>query len=156
MRPIAFALTTLLLAACESGPEAPAAQPRAAETTVGVPGDRAEIAPYAAITHDEVLRFTGTEPFWGGNVTGGTLTYSTPEDQDGTEIAVERFAGRGGLSFSGTLDGANFEMAVTELECSDGMSDRTYPFTVTLEIGEDRRNGCGWTERRRFEGPEHP
>ena len=46
-----------------------------------------------------------------------------------------RFAGRGGLSYSGTIDGRSFDMAVTPAECSDGMSDRTYPFVVTLRIG---------------------
>ena len=104
----------------------------------------------------ETLRFTGNEPFWGGEVTGVTLTYTTPEDQDGTVIRVERFAGRGGLAFGGLLDGADFDMTVTPLACSDGMSDRTYPFTVTLKIGEETRNGCGWTERQPFEGSEHP
>ncbi len=81
------------------------------------------------------MRFTGAEPFWGGEVAGGTLSYSTPETPDGETIAVERFAGRGGLSFNGTLGEQAFEMMVTPLECSDGMSDRTYPFTVTLQIG---------------------
>ena len=47
-------------------------------------------------------------------------------------------------------------MTVTPLSCSDGMSDRTYPFTVTLEIGEETRNGCGWTDRQPFEGPANP
>ena len=47
-------------------------------------------------------------------------------------------------------------MMVTPLACSDGMSDRTYPFTVTLGIGEDKRNGCAWSEQHPFDGPEHP
>jgi len=111
---------------------------------------------YDDIRADETLRFTGTEPFWGGEATGRTLTYSTPEDQDGTAIQVERFAGRGGLAFSGLLEGEDFDMTVTPLACSDGMSDRTYPFTVTLKIGEDNRKGCGWTERQPFEGSENP
>ena len=89
-------------------------------------------------------------------MSGSSLTYKTPEDQDGTTIAVERFAGRGGIAFSGLLGGAAFEMTVTPLACSDGMSDRTYPFTVSLEIGSDRRNGCAWSEQHPFEGPEHP
>ena len=158
MRPIVLPLLAAcaLLSACQSGDsEAPPAA-EAAETGAAVPGDTAETAPYAEIAEDEVLRFTGTEPFWGGEVSGKTLTYSTPEDQDGTVIAVERFAGRGGIAFSGLLEGADFEMTVTPLECSDGMSDRTYPFTVTLEIGEDKRNGCAWSEQHPFEGPANP
>ena len=148
----------LLLAACQQGAaDAPAGeQVPAPSGQAAVPGDAAETEPYSGIAETEVLRFTGTEPFWGGEVDGTTLTYSTPEDQDGTAVAVERFAGRGGIAFSGVLDGADFEMTVTPLECSDGMSDRTYPFTVTLEIGEDKRNGCAWSEQHPFEGAENP
>ena len=163
MRPIVLTLAAalaLLLAACQSGtsdtPGEERAEAAAATQAAPVPGETDETAPFSDIAEDEVLRFTGTEPFWGGQVSGKTLTYSTPEDQDGTPIAVERFAGRGGIAFSGLLDGADFEMTVTPLACSDGMSDRTYPFTVTLKIGEDKRNGCGWSEQHPFEGPEHP
>jgi uncharacterized membrane protein len=158
--PVLIALAPLSLAACQSESPDPAdpAKPAGAPEQIGDPAipDPASTEVYDGIGPDETLRFTGTEPFWGGEVTGRTLRYSTPEDQDGTDIAVERFAGRGGLSFSGELNGAPFEMMVTPLECSDGMSDRTYPFTVTLEIGEETRNGCGWTEAKPFDGPEHP
>ena len=143
----------LLLVACQPGgsdgaPAAPAGE-------VAVPDADSNEA-YDGIREDETLRFSGTEPFWGGTVTGTALTYTTPENPDGAAITVERFAGRGGLSFSGMLDGTAFEMMVTPLACSDGMSDRTYPFTVTLKIGQELRNGCGWTDRQRFEGPERP
>lgn len=156
MRPIVPPLVAacLLLSACQAGEsETPAG---AEATDVAVPGDTAETAPYSEIAEDELLRFLGNEPFWGGEVSGKTLIYKTPEDQDGTVIEVERFAGRGGIAFSGLLDGAEFEMTVTPLECGDGMSDRTYPFTVTLEIGEDQRNGCAWSEQHPFEGPANP
>jgi uncharacterized membrane protein len=153
----------LALAACQGDSAAPASQ----DTAAAAPQVPAEVAgaavpdadspeAYDGIAPDEILHFTGTEPFWGGEVSRGTLRYSTPEDQDGTEIAVERFAGRGGIAFSGQLDAAPFEMMVTPLECSDGMSDRTYPFTVTLQIGEEVRNGCGWTDKKPFAGPENP
>ena len=158
MRPTVLPLLAAcaLLTACRSGDsEAPAAA-EATEAEAAVPGDTAETAPYSEIAEDEVLRFLGNEPFWGGEVSGKTLTYKTPEDQDGAVIAVERFAGRGGIAFSGLLDGADFEMTVTPLECSDGMSDRTYPFTVTLEIGEEQRSGCAWSEQHPFEGPANP
>ena len=163
MTPVRLFLCACLipLAACQGG-DASAPGGDASETAVapaekGVPiPDPSSTEPYDGIGADEVLHFSGTEPFWGGEVDGGTLTYSTPEDQDGTEIAIKRFAGRGGLSFSGKLEEADFEMAVTPQACSDGMSDRTYPFTVTLQIGEETRNGCGWTDKQPFDGPEHP
>lgn len=142
------ASAAVLLSGCGQG-----AGGGAGDATIPDPGSTLA---YDDIGPDETLRFTGTEPFWGGTVTGAMLTYSTPENPDGTVIEVERFEGRGGLAFGGTLDGAVFEMAVTPLTCSDGMSDRSYPFTVTLQVGGEQRNGCGWTERQPFEGPERP
>jgi uncharacterized membrane protein len=127
----------LILAACQS-------QPNGNEQ------------PYDGIAESETLHFTGTEPFWGGETAGNSLTYTTPENQAGERITVERFAGRGGISFSGMLDGAEFVLMATPSTCSDGMSDRSYPFTVTLAIGQETRNGCGWTERQPFQGPAHP
>ena len=123
--------------------------------TEGLPGGE-DRQPYAGIAEDERLRFTGTEPFWGGEVSGGTLIYSTPEEQDGTAIEVERFAGRGGVSWTGTHQGEPFVLAAAEAPCSDGMSDRTYPFTVTLQLGSETRGGCGWTEARPFTEPQAP
>jgi uncharacterized membrane protein len=160
MRPISLPLGAacgLLLAACQpDASETSVVRESASEADARVPGETDETAPFDGIAEDEVLRFLGNEPFWGGQVDGTTLTYKTLENQDGTVIAVERFAGRGGIAFNGLLDGAEFDMTVTPLACSDGMSDRTYPFTVTLQIGEDKRNGCAWSERHPFEGPEHP
>jgi len=112
--------------------------------------------PYAAIGVDETIRFTGTEPFWGGEVSGERLLYSTIENPAGTALAVERFAGNSGLGFSGMLGGRRFDMTVTEGECSDGMSDRVYPLTVTLQVGDEQRQGCAWTEARPFSGPANP
>ena len=84
------------------------------------------------------------------------LTYTTPENQEGATFPVKRFTGQGGLGFSGTLDGAAFDMTVTPGTCSDAMSDRSYPYTVTLQIGEETRRGCAWTDAQPFEGPRMP
>jgi uncharacterized membrane protein len=84
------------------------------------------------------------------------LTYTTPENQAGEMVAVDRFAGRNGISFSGELDDMPFVLAVTPGQGSDGMSDRTYPFTVTLQVRGEQRNGCAWTDKQAFTGPEHP
>ena len=111
-----------------------------------VPGDMSDPRPFSEIGQGETVRFTGTEPFWGGEVTGAQLTYNTPEDIEGTQIAVERFAGRAGVSYSGEFQGAPFDMMVTLGQCSDGMSDRTYPYTVTLEVAGEERRGCAWTD----------
>lgn len=120
-----------------------------------VPGDAADAQPYAGIAATDVVRIVGTEPFWGGDIRGDTLTWTTPEDIDGQAITVTRFAGRGGISFAGTLDGQDFTLMLSEATCSDGMSDRTYPFVATVAIGTDQElGGCGWTDGRPFTGGE--
>lgn len=135
----------LALAACQSQGDQP-----------DLPGNPDDNRPWSEIAPDETVRFTGTEPFWGGHVSGGTLVYETPETPEGTTITVDRFDGRGGLSWSGTLNDGAFTMTLTPGDCSDGMSDRTYPFVVTLQIADEMRSGCAWTEARPFEGPAAP
>lgn len=120
------------------------------------PDESATTHAFNGIGPAETVHFTGTEPFWGGEAKDGKLTWSTPENQPGTTFLVQRFAGNSGLGFSGMLEGKPFDMAVTKGRCSDGMSDRTYPFTATVRIGEEQRDGCAWTDTHPFSGPERP
>lgn len=143
---LAATLFVLSLAACSSG----------GDDGSRAPGDRSDTRPYADIGGDELLHFTGTEPFWGGEASGGTLTYTTPDRPDGWTIRVDRFAGRNGVSFSGSLEDRSFVAAVSPGRCGDGMSDRVYPFNVTLRIGEEVRNGCAWSDAHPFAGPPQP
>ncbi len=132
---VIFLPALALLAAC------------APETSDGnLPGNMQDEQPFAQIGEGEVIRLNGTGPFWGGEVSGSVFTYSTPDNIDGQAIAVTRFAGRGGLSFAGEVDGASVDLAVTPGECSDGMSDAIYPLTATLQIAGEQREGCGWSD----------
>ena len=155
---IASALAALSLAACSQADgtsndttDGNSAPPSGA--TASAPVNESEAEVFSRIAPDEIVRFTGTEPFWGGQVAFTTLTYSTPEDPDGTAIEVQRMAGRGGVSWSGQYEGAPFTLAVTPGKCSDGMSDRTYPYVATLQVQGEQRNGCAWTERDPFTAP---
>lgn len=122
-----------------------------------VPGDSQSHAPYAGIGEGETVHFTGTEPFWGGTVKGTVLTYQTPEKPEGVTATVARFAGRNGVSYTGKLEGEDFTLAVTPGACSDGMSDRTFPFTATLRLTAGAlRSGCAWTDGKPFAGPAKP
>ena len=142
MKALAIILSIVLLGACSSDDASRATQD--------------ESTPFAGIAQDETVRFTGTEPFWGGRVQGDALTYTTPEDPDGATITVRRFAGMNGLGYSGTLNGASFDLAITPGTCSDQMSDRSYPYTATLRLGDDTRNGCAFTDAQPFSGPDMP
>ncbi|ODU20709.1 MAG: hypothetical protein ABS87_09275 [Sphingomonas sp. SCN 67-18] len=144
--PVLSALALLMLAACHA----------AAPEGAAVPGDRGDQHPFAGIAPGETVQFTGTEPFWGGAVTATQMTFRTPEKPNGQAVAVSRFAGRGGLSFSGTLDGAAFTLAITPGACSDGMSDRAYPLVATFQRGGETLNGCAWSAAHPFTGPAAP
>ncbi|MCJ2186599.1 COG3650 family protein [Novosphingobium beihaiensis] len=120
----------------------------------GVPGDSEDRAPFHAIAEDEAVNVTGTEPFWGGQVAKGRFHYTTPNNPEGADVPVSRFAGRGGLSFSGDFEGKTLTLAITPGACSDGMSERQYPFVVTFRLGAELRHGCGWTKRQPWSGGE--
>lgn len=138
-RPVSLALLLLALAACNPESEQAGAVPA-----------------FDGLPTEQVIYFTGTEPFWNGQIAGQTLKYSTPESPDGVSIPVTRFSGNHGIGLSGQLDGQNFDMTVTPGTCQDGMSDRRYPFTVTLRLDDELREGCGWTDVQKFTGPQNP
>ncbi|MHA6332924.1 COG3650 family protein [Qipengyuania sp. CAU 1752] len=137
-RVLALPLSALImLAGCQQG-----------EGSSNAPGTSPQ--GYTGIAADEVITATGTEPFWNAKIAGSNLTYSTPENLDGTIIVVERFVGQGGIGFSGELGQRAFDLLVTPGQCSDGMSDRLYPYTVSLKIGDDLRTGCAFTDRQPY------
>ena len=76
--------------------------------------------------------------------------WTTPERQPGTMFTVSRFAGNGGLGFTGTLDGKPITATLTPGQCSDGMSDSRYPFVATIAFGGETFAGCGYTTRQPF------
>jgi len=115
-------------------------------------GEAAADRRFDAIAKNEAIRLVGTEPFWGGTVKGSVLTYTTPENPSGTAVAVTRFAGMNGLGYSGALSGKPLDLLITQAPCSDGMSDRSFPFTASLQIGAEKRSGCAWTDRLPYRG----
>jgi uncharacterized membrane protein len=115
-----------------------------------------EVRPYEGIAQEEVITLAGTEPFWGIKIAENVATFTTPENIAGSVFEVSRFAGNNGLGFSGKLDGADVTITVTPGDCSDGMSDRTYPFTATVKVGEESLAGCGYTDTQGFTGDAAP
>jgi uncharacterized membrane protein len=89
------------------------------------------------------LRAVGTEPFWGARIEGRCVTYSHPEDQKGTRIWTRFAPGPDGGIWTGALGGRPFRLVTrTRKDCSDGMSDKRYPFAVELVVAGERRSGC--------------
>ena len=111
---------------------------------------------FDAVAPQETVTLLGTEPFWNGVIQGGVLTWTTPENLDGTQAELRRFAGNGGLGWSGELGGERIDIAVGPGPCSDGMSDREYPFNAAVRLGDRSLTGCAYTDASPFSGPATP
>ena len=108
------------------------------------------------VAPQETVTMLGTEPFWNLAVKGSDGVWTTPDNQGGTRFAVRRFAGNGGLGFSGEVMGKPLTATLTPGECSDGMSDRSFPFVATIALGGETFEGCGYTDKQPFSGPAAP
>ncbi len=148
----AHASMSLLLVAC-TAPQPPAAlqpPPAPAPAPVAAPIAPAAEAPMAkrgpgqeGADPLQVFRAFGTEPFWNVNVEDGTLTYSTPEDQQGVAMHGTRRALADGVEITGSHDGKAFKLTVTAGPCSDGMSDQAYTMVSSFRYGDLDHKGCG-------------
>jgi uncharacterized membrane protein len=57
--------------------------------------------------------------------------------------------------FTGTTDkGRALTVTLIDTDCSDGMSDRLYPLTARVEIGEDTLQGCAANTAAIMSAPE--
>ena len=132
MRQFVIAIAAIALAAC-----ATQESPASADTPMAkrAPGDEAPPM--------QIFRAFGTEPFWGVNVEGTRLTYTTPDDQAGVVMEGTRKTLADGVEISGQHDGKPFVLTVGSGTCSDGMSDNTYSLVATFRFGEIDYKGCG-------------
>lgn len=111
---------------------------------------------FDGIAPTEIIMLTGTEPFWAIQIKGDAATYSNPEHPEGFAFAVARFAGNNGLGFTGMLFEEPVTITITPGQCSDGMSDRAFPFVATVTLGEETLRGCGYTDTQPYTGDPTP
>ena len=132
----ALTLATLTLAACSPAAEEPAAPP----------APPAAPAVLAGIDLTQPLHVGGNEPFWTVQLTGSEMVYSgvdrpeqrTPQGQPTMQGTMAIWEGTTGA-------GNPLKVTLTATDCSDGMSDRTYPLTAMVEISGETLMGCAST-----------
>lgn len=155
-------LAACLLAACsapQSQADAQAQEPSSAEPA---PVDPAEVPPplpedarsgsgeapqgkRAPGQENEPLlayRVVGTEPFWGVQVEGDKLHFTTMEDQAGKHLTGAHTLRDDGIRYTGSDNGTAFELDLTRGECSDGMSDTVYDHKASFRYGDANYQGC--------------
>lgn len=141
----AIASIVLLLAACSAPTSSPGDTPIPATAPAGSPelpvpvGEEEILKPGVP----QALRVVGTEPFWGLQVNGQALTFTTPENQVGLHMRGVRTEVPGdGLYLSGGSGEKEFSLNVRYGECSDGMSDTEFTMTAQFRIGQAEYTGC--------------
>ena len=139
------ALILLLAPICLSGCEA--------ETTVeaGSPEAPPPAAPSLSMAGVDLtgdLRLIGTEPFWDLDLLGDRMVYSGVDRPEQAAPRPEPVVAGTTATWTGAMeDGTPLVVMVMDTPCSDGMSDRTYPLTARVEVGEETLNGCAATPR---------
>ena len=132
MRPLLAALAVLTLAACSpaEAPDQPDAPPEPPPVLGGV-----DLA--------QPVRVLGNEPFWAVEMTGTEMIYTTPEPPEQRAPQPNPVVqGTTATWETETADGTALKVTLVATECSDGMSDRTYPLTAMVGIGDLELTGC--------------
>ena len=130
-----LALPVLLLAGC--GPDNggyDTAPPADAPAQTEVP---------ATATWSSDFDLTGTEPFWGLQIRAAGLTLTRP---DSPPLSAAN-PGPSSEGPTGVWTTSAFTVRLTPGECSDGMSDRRYPFVATVTMADRELKGCGGPPR---------
>ena len=100
----------------------------AAGACMKVPGPPAP--PYHAL---------GTEPFWNLLIDEHDITFVQPDAQPIRQPTPRVIIGIAGEIYQTPRINVN----IVHAQCSDGMSDRTYPDKVQVTVDGKRFNGCG-------------
>ena len=128
----ALPLLALGLAACQTYPQGPGYP---GQGPVGYP----EPYPPGTPSGQASYRAIGNEPFWDLEI-GRDLVFT----DRGNDVRVVQPAPRPISGFAGEIyQTQRLNVNIVHSRCSDGMSDRTYPDTVTVRVDGREYRGCG-------------
>ena len=112
--------------------------PGASDSTVSAPLDSVT----GALTAGP-LRALGTEPFWALDVDSSGLRFKTPEDTSGVRFPPLALTVIGDtVVWSGQMESTTIEARIWPEKCSDGMSDREYPYAARVSVSGTMYRGC--------------
>ena len=87
-----------------------------------------------------VYRAAGTKPFWSLTIDSREMIFT----DRGTNASVAQPTPPVTVGFAGEIyQTPRLRVNIVHSQCSDGMSDRTYPDKVQVDVDGRRFNGCG-------------
>jgi uncharacterized membrane protein len=102
------------------------------------------------------FNLVGTEPFWAVQIAteAKTATFSRPGEPDlDIGFPVESKGEGGATVLTSTSPDGDIVMTLTKKECSDGMSDRKYPYEASVAYKGRTLKGCGASKQFISENP---
>lgn len=136
MRFIFFLSVILLLTACNNN-----AKKKAIDSTDTIVTDK----PIPPNIPDTIFTGLGTEPFWAVYVIGDEKIVFEPADGPISERNLNSTdsSSPGIIKYfaSGTI--SSITLTIKKENCSDGMSEEVYPYSVDLDVGGVKYKGCG-------------
>jgi uncharacterized membrane protein len=140
-----FFIGAIAVSACTSH-KSPSSEPVPTATEASTPAT-AQGSPWdQARARGIAFRGIGNEPGWLVEVGTGELpTLHAELDYGERKIEIARAQPLSGVSgYAGTTsDGVEVELQLQRGDCSDGMSDQTYPVSAKLSVGDKTYAGCG-------------
>jgi len=133
-----LAAPLLVLAACSGSNDKTATAKAAAPAVLG------------GVDLNQTIRALGTEPFWSVEIksqagakdsSGITFTGMDRDPQHAAAVSPV-IQGTTAVYATTTDDGSAMTVTLIATECSDGMSDRVYPLTAKVVVGEGTVVGC--------------
>jgi uncharacterized membrane protein len=94
--------------------------------------------------NDTVFTALGTEPFWALYIINNNKILFHP--MNGPDVEVPYVAAKSGpasVQYSSSGNGNNIEVTISKENCSDGMSEENYAYSVLLFVNKERFAGCG-------------
>ncbi|WP_269514929.1 COG3650 family protein [Brevundimonas subvibrioides] len=149
MRLVLPVLTSMILMAAPGGcskPPETGAEPAPETVTAPVVIGGVDLA--------RPVRVLGTEPFWAIDIADQDLVLTRPDGAEVKAPVASPIVTGTTAVYTGTTDsGQTVVLTLIATECSDGMSDRLYPLTARVELGEETLNGCGTTPEALAQAP---
>jgi uncharacterized membrane protein len=145
---IVAALSLSVLVACQLGDSS-----RLTNSSGASAADSAPTSASAADTSETLAagawRAIGNEPFWALDIDGTGLRFRTPDDTTGIRWPPLTPLVRGDtLRWLGETERATVEVRIWPGRCSDGMSDRVWPYQAIVHVDGTNYRGCAESRAR--------
>ena len=137
-----IAAAAILVSACQ--PQAPDGSPAQPPADAPAAATTPATAPELPDAFKGDLDLLGTEPFWGVQIRETQISFSSPEPSDAAAGPNKGGVMQGDKAVWDSLLGDKpLKITLSQAECSDGMSDMTYPLTAEVVLGGTTYKGCG-------------